>query len=59
LILLTSDDSPGMFERILKRVREKIRAQQFVVTLHTIEELEDEGLSVLDVERAILITQNR
>ena len=43
-----------MFERILKRFREKIRAAQFVVTLHAVEELEDEGLSVLDVEQAIL-----
>lgn len=43
-----------MFERILRRFRERIRATQFVVTLHAVEELEDEGLSVLDVEHAIL-----
>src|SRR5712692_2180608 len=43
-----------MFERILKQFREKIRAAQFVVTLHAVEELEDEELSVLDVEQAIL-----
>ncbi len=43
-----------MFERILKRFRERIRAAQFVVMLHAVEELEDEGLSVLDVEQAIL-----
>jgi len=43
-----------MFERILKKFREKIRAAQFVVTLHAVEEPEDEGLSVLDVEQAIL-----
>ena len=43
-----------MFERVLKRFRERIRAAQFVVTLHAVEELEDEGLSVLDVEQAIL-----
>ena len=43
-----------MFERILKQFRERIRAAQFVVTLHAVEELEDEGLSVLDVEQAIL-----
>jgi hypothetical protein len=39
-----------MFERILKQLRERIRTGRFVVTLHAIEELEDEGLSVLDVE---------
>jgi len=43
-----------MFERILKQFRKRIRAAQFVVTLHAVEELEDEGLSVLDVEQAIL-----
>ena len=43
-----------MFERILKQLRERIRAGQFVVTLHAVEELEDEGLSVLDIEHAIL-----
>ena len=43
-----------MFERVLKQFRERIRAAQFVVTLHAVEELEDEGLSVLDVEQAIL-----
>lgn len=43
-----------MFERILKRFRERMRAAQFVVTLHAVEELEDEGFSVMDVEQAIL-----
>ena len=43
-----------MFQRILKKFREKIRASQFVVTLHAVEELDDEGLSVLDLEHAIL-----
>jgi len=51
-----------MFERILKRFRERIRAGRFVVTLHAVEELEDEGLSVLDVEHLVLtgrITQRQ
>ena len=43
-----------MFQRVLKRFQNKIRARQFVVTLHAVEELEDEGLSVLDLEHAIL-----
>jgi hypothetical protein len=42
-----------VFERILKQLRERIRTGRFVVTLHAIEELDDEGLSVLDVEHAI------
>ena len=43
-----------MFERVLKLFRERIRAGRFVVTLHAVEELEDDGLSVYDVEHAIL-----
>jgi hypothetical protein len=43
-----------MFERILKLFRERVRAGCFVVTLHAVEELEDEGFSVFDVEQAIL-----
>lgn len=43
-----------MFERVLKLFRERISAGRFVVTLHAAEELEDEGLSVYDVELAIL-----
>ncbi len=43
-----------MFQRVLKKFREKIRARQFVITLHAVEELEDEGFSVLGLEHAIL-----
>lgn len=43
-----------MFERILKRFRERIRSGEFVMTLHAVEEMEDEGLSILDVEHALL-----
>ncbi len=34
-----------MFERILKRFRERIRTAGFVMTLHAVEEIEDEGRS--------------
>lgn len=43
-----------MFERILKRMREKIRKQQYVMTLHAEEEMNDDGLTIYDVERGIL-----
>ena len=43
-----------MFDRILKRIREKVRARQYVMTVHAEEEMDDEGLAVFDVERAIL-----
>ena len=43
-----------MFERILNRMREKIRRRQYVMTLHAEEEMNDEGLTIYDVERTIL-----
>ena len=33
-----------MFERILKRMREKIRTRQYVMTLHAEEEMNDDGV---------------
>ena len=43
-----------MFERVLRQMREKIRTRQYVMTLHAEEEMNDDGLSIFDVERAIL-----
>jgi hypothetical protein len=43
-----------MFERILARLHEKIRGQQYVMTVHAVDEMEDDGLTLFDVERAIL-----
>ena len=43
-----------MFGRILKRMRDKVRARQYVMTLHAEEEMSDDGLTIYDVERCIL-----
>jgi len=43
-----------VFERILKRMREKVRKRQYVMTLHAEEEMNDDGLTIYDVERGIL-----
>ena len=43
-----------MFERILKRMREKVRKRQYVMTLHAEDEINEEGLTSYDVERGIL-----
>lgn len=43
-----------MFERILKRMREKVRRRRYVMTLHAEEEMNDDGLTVYDVESGIL-----
>jgi hypothetical protein len=43
-----------MFERILNVMREKVRALQYVMTLHAEEEMDSDDLSIFDVEQAIL-----
>lgn len=43
-----------MFERILKRMQKKIRTRQYVVTLHAEEEMNDDDLTIYDVERGII-----
>jgi hypothetical protein len=43
-----------MFERILNRMREQVRALQYVMTLHAEEEMDSDDLSIFDVEQAIL-----
>lgn len=43
-----------MFERILSRMRGRVRTLQYVVTLHAEEEMDGDGLSIFDVEQAIL-----
>ncbi len=43
-----------MFDNILKRMREKVRTRQYVMTLHAEEEMNDDGLSIFDVESGIL-----
>ncbi len=43
-----------MFERILNELQEKIRTRQYVMTTHAEEEMDDDGLSIFDVESVIL-----
>jgi hypothetical protein len=43
-----------VYERILKQMREKIRTRQYVMTLHAEEEMDEDGLTIFDVERGIL-----
>jgi hypothetical protein len=46
-----------MFEKILNRMREKVRALQYVMTLHAEEEMDSDNLSIFDVEQVILAGQ--
>ena len=43
-----------MFDRILKRMRERVRTRQYVMPLHGEEEMDADDLTVFDVESAIL-----
>ncbi len=43
-----------MFGRILKRMRELVRRGQYVMTTHADEQADEDGLSPLDIESAIL-----
>ncbi len=43
-----------MFERILKTMREKIRINQYVMTLHAEEEMNYDNLTIFDIERCVL-----
>ena len=43
-----------MFGHVLQRMREKVRALDYVITIHAEEEMEDDDLSILDVEHVIL-----
>jgi len=39
---------------ILKQMREKVRNRQYVMTLHATEEMDDDQLSIFDLESSIL-----
>ena len=43
-----------MFERILTEIRDKIRLRQYVMTVHAEEEMNDDELSIFDLERCVL-----
>jgi Domain of unknown function (DUF4258) len=43
-----------MFDEILRRMREKITSLQYVMTLHAEEEMNDDNLTICDLEQSIL-----
>lgn len=43
-----------MFRRVLKRMRDKVRTRQYVMTLHAEEEMSDDELTIFDMEHGIL-----
>ncbi len=43
-----------MYERILRKMREKIHSRDYVMTTHADEEMWEDGLDIEDIENAIL-----
>lgn len=43
-----------MYEKALRTIQEKVRSRQYVMTIHAEEEMDDDELTIFDVERAIL-----
>ena len=43
-----------MHDRILKRMREKVRTRDYVVTYHARREMNEDGFTIFDLERGIL-----
>jgi hypothetical protein len=43
-----------MFERILKEMQNKIRRREYIMSIHAEEEMNDDDLSIFDVESCIL-----
>jgi hypothetical protein len=43
-----------MYEKVLRRLREKVRQRDYVVTTHADEEMYEDGITIWDVEEAVL-----
>ncbi|MDP3111816.1 MAG: DUF4258 domain-containing protein [Thermodesulfovibrionales bacterium] len=43
-----------MFDRILKEMRDKIRKLEYIMTIHADDEMNDDCLTIFDIERCIL-----
>ena len=46
-----------MFDQVLTHIRAQVRALEYVVTIHADEEMDNDGLSIVDVEQVILTGQ--
>jgi len=43
-----------MFDKILRKIHQLVRVQRYVMTTHADEEMFDDGLTIRDVENALL-----
>ncbi|HEU5012411.1 MAG TPA: DUF4258 domain-containing protein, partial [Roseiflexaceae bacterium] len=46
-----------MFDEILQRIQAKVRTLDYVMTIHADEEMDDDGLSIFDIENVLLTGQ--
>lgn len=42
------------FERILKRIREKVRTREYIISIHADDEMDDDDIDVYDAEHVLL-----
>ena len=43
-----------MLDRVLNQMRNRIRTRRYIMTIHAEEEMDDDDLSILDVESVVL-----
>ncbi len=43
-----------MYDRILRRIQEKVRTLEYVMSIHAEEEMDDDGLTIFDMEHVLL-----
>jgi hypothetical protein len=50
----SGQEQEKVFDRILQEIRDRLNQRLYVMTLHAEEEMDDDNLSILDVEQSIL-----
>ena len=46
-----------MFDRILRQIQQKVQTLEYVMSIHAEEEMDDDGLTIFDVEHVLLTGQ--
>lgn len=49
--------SEDVCDQVLSHIQAKVRALRYVVTIHADEEMDNDGLSIIDVEQVVLTGQ--
>jgi uncharacterized DUF497 family protein len=43
-----------MFDRILRQIQQKVQTLEYMMSIHAEEEMDDDGLTIFDVEHVLL-----